>query len=70
MTESVNSTQAGTALSLGQQLKAAREALNLSNTDVAQKTNLKNHILNHLKMISLFYKMLPQLLCVAMCVIM
>lgn len=45
MTESVNSTQAGTALSLGQQLKAAREALNLSITDVAQKTNLKkSHI--------------------------
>lgn len=45
MTESVNSTQAGTALSLGQQLKAAREALNLSIADVAQKTNLKkSHI--------------------------
>ncbi|HGO5814722.1 TPA: RodZ domain-containing protein [Mannheimia haemolytica] len=45
MTESVNSTQADTALSLGQQLKAAREALNLSIAEVAQKTNLKkSHI--------------------------
>ncbi|HGO5853484.1 TPA: RodZ domain-containing protein [Mannheimia haemolytica] len=45
MTDSVHSTQAGSTLSLGQQLKAAREALNLSIAEVAQKTNLKkSHI--------------------------
>lgn len=47
MTESVHSTQEQpqTGLSLGQQLRSAREALNLSITDVAEKTNLKkSHI--------------------------
>lgn len=47
MTESVHSTQEQpqTGLSLGQQLKAAREALNLSIADVVEKTNLKkSHI--------------------------
>lgn len=46
MTESVHSTeQPQSGLSLGQQLKAAREALNLSIADVAEKTNLKkSHI--------------------------
>ncbi|MEG9481462.1 RodZ domain-containing protein [Mannheimia sp. HC-2023] len=47
MTESVNpiQEQPNLALTLGQQLRAAREALNLSIADVAQKTNLKkSHI--------------------------
>ncbi|WP_303817838.1 RodZ domain-containing protein [Actinobacillus minor] len=44
MTESINTTSQPT-LSLGQQFKSAREALNLSIEDVAQKTNLKkSHI--------------------------
>ncbi|MFA9487380.1 MULTISPECIES: RodZ domain-containing protein [unclassified Mannheimia] len=43
MTESVNpiQEQPNSALTLGQQLRAAREALNLSIAEVAQKTNLK-----------------------------
>ncbi|QHB16570.1 RodZ domain-containing protein [Mannheimia pernigra] len=47
MTESVNpiQEQPNSALTLGQQLRAAREALNLSIVEVAQKTNLKkSHI--------------------------
>ncbi|QNS15193.1 RodZ domain-containing protein [Mannheimia bovis] len=47
MTESVNpiQEQPNSALSLGQQLRTAREALNLSIAEVAQKTNLKkSHI--------------------------
>ncbi|QTM01411.1 RodZ domain-containing protein [Mannheimia sp. ZY171111] len=47
MTESVNpiQEQPNSALTLGQKLRAAREALNLSIVEVAQKTNLKkSHI--------------------------
>lgn len=47
MTESVNpiQEQSNSALTLGQKLRAAREALNLSIVEVAQKTNLKkSHI--------------------------
>lgn len=47
MTESVNpiQEQPNSALTLGQQLRTAREALNLSIAEVAQKTNLKkSHI--------------------------
>ncbi|WP_150539329.1 RodZ domain-containing protein [Actinobacillus vicugnae] len=46
MTESINSTQENQeARSLGQKIKQAREALNLSVEDVAKKTNLKkSHI--------------------------
>ncbi|AWI50957.1 DUF4115 domain-containing protein [Actinobacillus porcitonsillarum] len=48
MTESINTTSQPT-LSLGQQLKSAREALNLSIEDVAQKTNLKKSHLESLE---------------------
>lgn len=48
MTESINTTSQPT-LSLGQQLKSAREALNLSIEDVAQKTNLKKSHLEALE---------------------
>lgn len=48
MTESINTTSQPT-LSLGQQLKNAREALNLSIEDVAQKTTLKKSHLESLE---------------------
>lgn len=48
MTESINTTSQPT-LSLGQQLKSAREALNLSIEDVAQKTTLKKSHLESLE---------------------